>query len=147
MSELAEILFKDQIFLNVPAKDIDGLFHLASSNFAQETGLDMDLVYQCLQDREKLGSTGLGLGVAIPHGRVKGLKHPLCSFYKLSSGIDFGSTDNELVDITIFLLVPEIATQQHLELLSEIAQTLADTEKREILRSSNAPGDILALLT
>jgi PTS system nitrogen regulatory IIA component len=147
MSELAKILFEKQIFLDVKASDIDSLFRLASSNFSSQSHLDETLIFNCLQDREKLGSTGLGLGVAIPHGRVKGLKDPLISFYRLEEGIDYGSSDNELVDISIFLLVPEVATQLHLELLSEIAQTLADKNKREILRQGQMTNEILDALT
>lgn len=147
MSELAKILFEKQIFLDVKASDIDSLFRLASSNFSSQSHLDETLIFNCLQDREKLGSTGLGLGVAIPHGRVKGLKDPLISFYRLEEGIDYGSSDNELVDISIFLLVPEVATQLHLELLSEIAQTLADKSKREVLRQGQMTNEILDALT
>ena len=147
MSELAKILFEKHIYLDVEASDIDTLFRLASSNFSAQSHLDENHIYNCLQDREKLGSTALGLGVAIPHGRVKGLKDPLISFYRLQSGIDYGSADNEPVDISIFLLVPEVATQLHLELLSEIAQTLADKNKREILRQGQLPIEILQSLT
>jgi PTS system nitrogen regulatory IIA component len=147
MSELAKILFEKQIFLDVQASDINSLFRLASSNFSSQSHLDKDLIFNCLQDREKLGSTGLGLGVAIPHGRVKGLKDPLISFYRLETGIDYGSSDNEPVDISIFLLVPEVATQLHLELLSEIAQTLADKNKRDVLRQGKLPSEILDTLT
>jgi PTS system nitrogen regulatory IIA component len=147
MSELAKILFEKHIYLDVEASDIDSLFRLASSNFSAQSHLDEKLIYNCLQDREKLGSTDLGLGVAIPHGRVKGLKDPLISFYRLQAGVDYGSADSEPVDISIFLLVPEVATQLHLELLSEIAQTLADKNKRETLRQGQLPIEILHSLT
>lgn len=147
MNELAEILLINQIFLDVPVTDIKELFISASSNFSISTLLDADLIYSCLQDREVLGSTGLGLGVAIPHGRVKGLKESFCSFYRLSKGIDFNSSDQEPVDIVVFLLVPELATQKHLDLLSDIAQTLADADKRVSLRQIKEPHDILQLLT
>ena len=72
--------------------------------------------------RESLGSTGLGAGVAIPHGRIKGLKQPLAAFMRLAEPIPFESPDGKPVSLLIFLLVPEQATQQHLEILSEIAQ-------------------------
>ncbi|WP_108648071.1 PTS sugar transporter subunit IIA [Polynucleobacter rarus] len=147
MSELAKILFEKHIYLDVEVPDINTLFRLASSNFSAQSHLDESLIYNCLQDREKLGSTALGLGVAIPHGRVKGLKDPLVSFYRLQTGIDYGSSDSEPVDISIFLLVPEVATQLHLELLSEIAQTLADKNKRETLRQGQLPNEILHSLT
>jgi PTS system nitrogen regulatory IIA component len=111
---------------------------LASSHFSsQNPQLHIKSITECLQDREKLGSTGLGVGVAIPHGRLKGLKEPIISFYRLLNGIDFKTSDQIAVDIVIFLLVPELATQKHLDLLSEIAQILADKLKRVQLREAN----------
>ena len=147
MSELAEILLSDQIYLDVDVKDIKDLFTLASSRFAEATSISSKLIYDCLQAREDLGSTGLGVGVAIPHGRVKGLKEPHASFYRLSDGIDFKSSDQMTVDIVIFLLVPLVATQKHLELLSEIAQVLADKSRRNSLRESSSPEKILQEMT
>ena len=137
MSELATILQPNQIHLDVEVNDIQDLFKLASSQFSTLTALPEKLIYDCLQDREGLGSTGLGVGVAIPHGRVKGLKEAHASFYRLAHGIDFKTSDQIAVDIVIFLLVPEVATQKHLDLLSEIAQILADKLKRVQLREAN----------
>jgi PTS system nitrogen regulatory IIA component len=144
MSELAEILPTNQIFLDVPVKDIKDLFTLASSRFASVTHLSEQLIFDCLQARESLGSTGLGVGVAIPHGRVKGLKEAHASFYRLSTGIDFKSSDQIAVDIVIFLLVPEAATQKHLELLSEIAQILSNKSKRSLLREIYSQEHVLS---
>ena len=138
MNELALLLPTNQIYLDVAVNDIDELFHLASSHFSyQNAQLNIKGITECLQDREKLGSTGLGVGVAIPHGRLKGLKEPIISFYRLLNGIDFKTSDQIAVDIVIFLLVPELATQKHLDLLSEIAQILADKLKRVQLREAN----------
>jgi len=138
MNELALLLPTNQIYLDVAVNDIDELFHLASSHFSsQNPQLHIKSITECLQDREKLGSTGLGVGVAIPHGRLKGLKEPIISFYRLLNGIDFKTSDQIAVDILIFLLVPELATQKHLDLLSEIAQILADKLKRVQLREAN----------
>jgi len=138
MNELALLLPTNQIYLDVAVIDIDELFHLASSHFSsQNPQLHIKSITECLQDREKLGSTGLGVGVAIPHGRLKGLKEPIISFYRLLKGIDFKTSDQIAVDIVIFLLVPELATQKHLDLLSEIAQILADKLKRVQLREAN----------
>jgi PTS system nitrogen regulatory IIA component len=147
MSELATILPPDQIHLDVSVDDIQGLFALASSQFSALTAIPEKLIYECLQDREALGSTGLGVGVAIPHGRVKGLKEAHASFYRLAKGIDFKSSDQIAVDIVIFLLVPEVATQKHLDLLSEIAQILADKSKRSLLREVFSANSVLAEMT
>lgn len=136
MSKLGEILQASQIYLDVNANDIDDLFHLASTHFSKQINLSEKTIFECLKDRENLGSTGLGAGVAIPHGRVQGLKVPLASFYRLSKGVDFSSSDALDVDVIFFLLVPEQATQKHLDLLSEIAQILANKIKRNELRSA-----------
>jgi PTS system nitrogen regulatory IIA component len=147
MSELVEILPTNQIYIDVDVKNIHELFSLASSHFAQTTKLSKELIQGCLEDREKLGSTGLGVGVAIPHGRVKGLKEAHASFYRISQGIDFKTSDQIAVDIVIFLLVPEAATQKHLDLLSEIAQILADKSKRSRLREISSAEQLLSEMT
>jgi nitrogen PTS system EIIA component len=85
--------------------------------------------------RERLGSTGLGHAVAIPHGRIKGLKNPLAAVLRVQHPIPFDAPDDESVSLLIFLLVPEAATQRHLEILSEIAEMLSDRELRERLKT------------
>ena len=86
--------------------------------------------------RERLGSTGLGHGVAIPHGRIKGLKNPLAAVLRVQQPIAFDAPDDAPVSLLIFLLVPEAATQRHLEILSEIAEMLSDRELRERLKAA-----------
>lgn len=147
MSGLAELLDVKTIFLDVSIKDVEELFKLAGQNYESFTGLSAAQITQCLIDREKLGSTGLGVGVAIPHGRVKGLKQPLASFYRLAKPIEFNAPDKELVDVAIILLVPEQATQKHLDLLSEIAQILSDGTRRDALRHEKDTKKLLAMIT
>jgi PTS system nitrogen regulatory IIA component len=83
--------------------------------------------------RERLGSTGLGHGVAVPHGRIKGLKAPLAAFVRLAEPIPFESPDALPVNLLVFLLIPDHVTQQHLETLSEIAEMFSDDAFRTIL--------------
>ena len=147
MSGLAELLDVKTIFLDVSIKDVKALFDLAGQNFEKLTGLSAGQISQCLMDREKLGSTGLGVGVAIPHGRVKGLKQPLAGFYRLTKPIEFNAPDKEPVDVAIILLVPEQATQKHLDLLSEIAQILSDGSRRDALRHETNSKKLLATIT
>jgi nitrogen PTS system EIIA component len=85
--------------------------------------------------RERLGSTGLGHAVAIPHGRIKGLKTPLAAVLRVQQPIPFDAPDDLPVSLLIFLLVPEAATQRHLEILSEIAEMLSDRDLRERLQN------------
>ena len=100
-------------------------------------GLSRALITDSLFARERLGSTGLGYGVAIPHGRIKGLKAPMAAVLKLAQPIGFDAPDEKPVNLLIFLLVPEAATQKHLEILSEIAELLSDGEVRESLRQAD----------
>ena len=94
------------------------------------------MVTDSLFARERLGSTGLGHGVAIPHGRIKGLKAPMAAVFLLAQPIGFDAPDEQAVNLLIFLLVPEAATQKHLEILSEIAELLSDSLLRESIKNS-----------
>ena len=96
--------------------------------------------------RERLGSTGLGHGVAIPHGRIKGLKSPMAAVFQLASPIGFDAPDEQPVNLLIFLLVPEAATQKHLEILSEIAEMLSDAALRENIKTSDSQASLHALI-
>ncbi|MEI7531715.1 MAG: PTS sugar transporter subunit IIA [Betaproteobacteria bacterium] len=147
MLELAEILHSENIHIDIPIKDVSELFQMASSDFSIHSHLDKSLIENCLLAREALGSTGLGVGVAIPHGRVKGLKNSLASFYRLSNGVDFHAEDGIPVNLVLFLLVPEQANQKHLDLLSEIAQILSDKSRRTALQEATTVSALLEIFT
>ena len=139
MNALTHLFTPNCIALDNPAKSRADAFAAAGDLFAKHVGIDASAVIEFLNTREDLGSTALGAGVAIPHGRVKGLKQPSAAFMRLKEPIEFAAPDGEPVSILIFLLVPEKATQQHLEILSSIAQLLSDTDARSFLSSSNDP--------
>ena len=109
-------------------------------------GLSRSLVTDSLFSRERLGSTGLGHGVAIPHGRIKGLKSPMAAVVQLANPIGFDAPDEQAVNLLIFLLVPEAATQKHLEILSEIAEMLSDAPLREKMAASPDAADLFGLI-
>ena len=136
MNALTNLFTPDCIALDVPAKSRADAFAAAGELFSKQTGIEASSVVEFLNARENLGSTALGAGVAIPHGRVKGLKQPSAAFMRLQEPIDFAAPDGEAVSILIFLLVPEKATQQHLEILSSIAQLLSDADARQTLSSA-----------
>ena len=136
MNALTNLFIPGCIALDVPAKNRADAFAAAGELFSKQTGIEASSVVEFLNARENLGSTALGAGVAIPHGRVKGLKQPSAAFMRLQNPIDFAAPDGEAVSILIFLLVPEKATQQHLEILSSIAQLLSDADARENLSSA-----------
>ncbi|OWS69805.1 PTS sugar transporter subunit IIA [Polynucleobacter campilacus] len=146
MNALTNLFTPDCIALNHPANSRADAFAAAGDLFFKKVGINAASVVEFLNAREDLGSTALGAGVAIPHGRVKGLKQPSAAFIKLKNPIEFAAPDGEPVSILIFLLVPEKATQQHLEILSSIAQLLSDADNRQFLSSANDPVKVCELL-
>jgi len=139
MNRLASILPVEQVLVGVEATSKKRAFEEAGLLFENLHGLSRALVTDSLFARERLGSTGLGHGVAIPHGRIKGLKSPMAAVFQLDQSIGFDAPDELPVKVLIFLLVPEAATQKHLEILSEIAELLGNASVRDsMLVSSTA---------
>jgi PTS system nitrogen regulatory IIA component len=137
MNRLSAILPAAQVIVSVDATSKKRAFEEAGLLFETLHGLNRALITDSLFARERLGSTGLGHGVAIPHGRIKGLKQPLAAVFQLASPIGFDAPDELPVQLMIFLLVPEAATQKHLEILSEIAELLSDSSLREQMKTSS----------
>ena len=135
MNRIARLLAPTHILLDLPVTSKKRVFEQAALLFENHQGLERGKVFDALFARERLGSTGLGHGVAIPHGRIKGLKNPLAAVLRVQQPIPFDAPDDEPVSLLIFLLVPEAATQRHLEILSEIAEMLSDRELRERLKA------------
>ncbi|HSV78281.1 MAG TPA: PTS sugar transporter subunit IIA [Ramlibacter sp.] len=136
MNRLASILPPAQVLVGVDATSKKRAFEEAGLLFENLHGLSRALITDSLFARERLGSTGLGHGVAIPHGRIKGLKAPMAALFQLAYPIGFDAPDEQPVNLLIFLLVPEAATQKHLEILSEIAELLSDAPLRERMKSA-----------
>jgi len=117
-------------------------FEQAGLLFENNHGIGRSTVFDSLFAREKLGSTGLGQGIAIPHGRIKGLKDALGAFIRLAEPVPFDAPDGRPVSLLFVLLVPEQANEHHLQLLSELAQMFSDRAFREQLL--NAPDALAA---
>ena len=147
MPNLSQLFPVENIVLEMDAADKAHLFQKAALFFENQYKIDHTMVIERLNSRESLGSTGLGSGVAIPHGRIKGLKQPLAALIRLANPIDFDAPDHQPVSLLFFLLVPEHATQQHLQILSEIAELLCESSVRNILLSTNQPLEIHQLLS
>ncbi len=142
MTNLSKILSLENVLLDLEVSSKKRAFEQAGLIFENNCGIARSTVSDNLFARERLGSTGLGHGVAIPHGRIKGLKNPLAAVLRVQQPIAFDAPDDEPVALLIFLLVPEAATQRHLEILSEIAEMLSDRELRERLKSEPAPTEV-----
>ena len=146
MNRLSSILPAAQVLVSVEATSKKRAFEEAGLLFESLHGLSRALVTDSLFARERLGSTGLGHGVAIPHGRIKGLKSPMASVFQLERPIGFDAPDEQPVGLLIFLLVPEAATQKHLEILSEIAELLSDGALRERLKASTDAAELHGMI-
>jgi len=103
-------------------------------------------VCESLIAREKLGSTGIGCGVAIPHGRLKNTDKTLAAFIKLHKGVDYDAIDNQDVDLIFALLVPENSTEEHLQILAEVAEMFSNAEFRKKLRDADDQKALWGLL-
>ena len=146
MNRLAAILPVEQVLVGVVATSKKRAFEEAGLLFESLHGLSRALVTDSLFARERLGSTGLGHGVAIPHGRIKGLKAPMAAVFQLDQAIGFDAPDEQAVKLLIFLLVPEAATQKHLEILSEIAELLSNGRTRDDMISSATASNLHDLI-
>jgi len=133
MNQIALLLPAANVLLDVDAPSKARLFDALGALFEANAGLARKLVVDSLLAREKLGSTGLGQGVAIPHGRIKGLAVAQGAFARLKSPIAFDAPDGKPVAQVFVLLVPEHATEKHLQLLSELAQMFSEKPFRERL--------------
>jgi PTS system nitrogen regulatory IIA component len=140
MNQIASLLPLDNVVANLDASSKKRIFEQVGILFENHQGLARSAVYDALFAREKLGSTGLGQGIAIPHGRIKGLKAPVGAFVRLVNGVQFDAPDGKPVGLIFVLLVPEAANEHHLQLLSELAQMFSDREFREQLAAvADAP--------
>ena len=146
MNRLASILPESQVLVGVEATSKKRAFEEAGLLFENLHGLSRALITDSLFARERLGSTGLGHGVAIPHGRIKGLKAPMAAVLQLAQPIGFDAPDEQPVGLLIFLLVPEAATQKHLEILSEIAELLSDSGLCERIKAAGSVPELHGLI-
>ena len=137
MNQIARILPPGNIVLDLEASSKKRVFEQAGLLFENNQGIARSTVYDALFAREKLGSTGLGHGIAIPHGRIKSLKEAIGCFLRLKSPVQFDAPDGQPVSMAFVLLVPEAATEYHLLVLSELAQMFSERGFREQL--STAP--------
>ncbi|MCB1725464.1 MAG: PTS IIA-like nitrogen regulatory protein PtsN [Chromatiaceae bacterium] len=141
------ILALHSISIADPASSKKRVLEHAARLLAQaDTELDAEPVFERLLERERLGSTGLAGGVALPHARVPGLTGSHGAFLRLAEPVEFDALDGQPVDLVFALLVPEEATDEHLQLLSALARMFNETELRDRLRDAD-PEEALAILT
>lgn len=147
MNLIAKLLPPSNILLDLDVTSKKRMFEQAGLLFENNQGIGRNIVFESLFARERLGSTGLGQGVAIPHGRIKGLKDAVGAFVRLASPVAFDAPDGKPVNLVFFLLVPEQATERHLQILSELAQLFSDRDLRERLATETDPGSLHQTIT
>lgn len=146
MNIIAPLLPVDHVVVDMDVTSKKRLFEQIGLLLENTRQLPRAKVFDSLFDRERLGSTGLGYGVAIPHGRIKGLKETLCAFVRTREGISFESPDGAPVRMVFAMLVPEHATETHLQMLSELAQMFGDERLRDALLAARDSAEIHALI-
>ena len=145
MNPLTNLLSASQVLLDFDATSKKRVFEQAGMLFENHLGLARSVVFDSLFAREKLGSTGLGQGIAIPHGRIKGLKQAAGAFLRLANPVPFDSPDGRPVNLLFVLLVPEQATEEHLQILSELAQRFSERSFRDKLVAAPDSAAVVAL--
>lgn len=147
MNRLSTLLPLANILVEAEARDKSAALDCTAALFAASTDIACERIRASLDAREAMGSTGLGQGVAIPHGRIRGLRQACAAVIRLARPLEFGAPDSQPVSLLFALLVPENASQEHLELLSELAQMLSDRALREALHTQPDAASVLARIT
>jgi PTS system nitrogen regulatory IIA component len=147
MSLVGKLLSPSHVLVDLQASSKKRLFEQAGLLFENHDGIARSQVFDSLFARERLGSTGLGQGVAIPHGRIKGLKEALGAFIRVAQPVPFDAPDGAPVTLAFVLLVPEKATEKHLQILSELAQMFSDRALREAMLSAPDAAHLHQLIT
>lgn len=145
---LVHILSRERVLCGAQAASKKRALELASKLVAEalSSSLGQGEVFDSLIARERLGSTGLGHGVAIPHGRLSALREPSLAIVQLAHAVDYDASDREPVDLIFALLVPKDATEEHLQILAQIAEMLHDASLRDALRTAPSSQELVALV-
>ncbi len=142
--KITDILVQDALILDLESTEKPAVLEeLASALAAAEPGLDRDQLLDVLTEREKLQSTGIGDGVAIPHGKMPGLARLVASFVRSRAGVDFESIDGQRTNLFFLLVVPEHAGGQHLKALARISRFFRDAEFRKALEEAESREDVV----
>lgn len=144
---LDDIIDAQSVLANVKAQNKKQLLHDLSQALAKRVGIDSRVVFETLLTREKLGSTGIGQGMAIPHGKIATLDRVYGLFARLATPIDFESVDGQPVDLVFVLLAPGHAGADHLKALARISRLLRDPSVVAKLRGTDTEEGLYAILT
>ena len=144
--ELSDLLAEESVFVLTSVKSKEELLEMIAERAGRLLQVDPEAVLDALANREALGSTGLGDGIAIPHGKLAGMTKVVGVFVKLEPAIDFDSVDDQPVDLVLALLGPLGAGAEHLKALSRVARALRSEELVSALRASSEPAQLYGQL-
>ena len=143
---ISALLSPECIFINTDISSKKRLLEFISSNIADQFGLPQTAIYNNLLDRERLGSTGLGSGFAIPHARLTNLDKTIGCFIRLNQPVKFESPDNKPVDLVFTIIIPENATDEHLQILSSLAKIFSQAEICDSIRNADSCDDVARII-
>lgn len=143
--KIGEIISSASIELAMQASSKKRVLENLSELLSKNTDMETSSIFQTITERERIGSTGIGEGIAIPHSRIKGLQKPVGAFAILEKQIDFDSIDQKPVNLVFALIVPEEASEEHLQLLAQLAKIFSDSKTKEKLLEANSPDSALLL--
>ncbi len=146
MVKLSQLLPQNNILLDLSVLDKRSLFRELGDLFQASDNIESKEVYDALYQREEAGSTGLGCGVAVPHGRIAKLVDATAAFIRLAEPMPFGAPDGQPVNLIIALLMPHNVTDIHLEILSDIAAHFSNSDFRQKILKANSAKEIAQLL-
>ncbi len=144
--EISEILSEDMVLANVEAESKRSLLEKLSAYVAEKENMDKNPIFEAILERENLGSTGYGDGVAFPHARIDGLDKVITVFARLAQGVDYDSLDNHPVDLVAFLLSPEKSGEDHLRALAVMSRVLKNEETCRQIRAAKSAHEIYLAL-
>lgn len=144
---VASLITPDSVVAGIKGANKKQVLLDLSGQLARISGLPDREIYETLLQRERLGTTGIGQGIAIPHGRIAGLRRLVGLFARLQKPVDFEALDGEHVDLVFVLLAPEDAGADHLQALARIARLFRDAKTVQKLRQTEDPAALYAILT
>lgn len=144
--QISQLLKPENVHLDIDISSKKRLLERVAEDFSELCHSKTDHIFSGLLDRERLGSTGLGHGIAIPHTRMSDQKECCVALFRLSKPVDFDAQDREPVDLVFSLLIPEQANDEHLQILASLARLLSNPEVPVQLRQATEPEQFLNVI-
>ncbi|MCP4876047.1 MAG: PTS IIA-like nitrogen regulatory protein PtsN [Gammaproteobacteria bacterium] len=143
---ISALLSTQSIYLDSEVTSKKKLLELIANIAADQTQLSESTIYNNLLNRERLGSTGLGQGFAVPHARLEDLDQTLGCFFRLKEAVNFDAPDNQPVDLVFTIIIPEEATEEHLMILSSLASIFSKPEVCDAIRNAGNKEEIAQII-